>query len=120
MSLDEVEQRLLRLPRYSLFAGETPLHELPQLSRRLRRRIFVKRDDLTGLAFGGNKVRQAEFFVGDALAQGADTLIAGGSFAQSNHARVLAAAARAAGLEPVILLRPGGGLAGAEGAATRS
>ena len=115
MSLDEVEQRLGRLARVSLLAGETPLHELTQLSRTLRRRIFVKRDDLTGLGFGGNKVRQAEFFVGDALAHGADVLIAGGSFAQSNHARVLAAAARAAGLEPVILLRPGGGLAGADG-----
>ncbi len=114
MSLEQLEQRLGLLPRFSLLHGETPVHELPHLSRRLRRRIFVKRDDLTGLAFGGNKVRQAEFFVGDALAQGADTLIAGGSFAQSNHARVLAAAARAAGLEPVILLRPGGGLAGAD------
>jgi 1-aminocyclopropane-1-carboxylate deaminase/D-cysteine desulfhydrase-like pyridoxal-dependent ACC family enzyme len=98
-------------PRIRLVAGETPLQELPQLSRRLGRRLLVKRDDLTGLAFGGNKVRQAEFLVGQALAEGADTLVAGGSFAQSNHARVLAAAARVAGLEPVILLRPGTGRA---------
>jgi 1-aminocyclopropane-1-carboxylate deaminase/D-cysteine desulfhydrase-like pyridoxal-dependent ACC family enzyme len=112
--LAQIERQIRLLPRFSLLAGETPLHELPHLSRRLHRRIFVKRDDLTGLAFGGNKVRQAEFFVGEALARGADTLVAGGSFAQSNHARVLAAAARAAGLEPVILLRPGTGRAAAD------
>ena len=81
---------------------------MTRLSERLGRRILVKRDDLTGLALGGNKVRQAEFFIGDALAQGADTLVAGGSYSHSNHARVLAAAARAAGLEPVILVRPDG------------
>jgi len=103
------------IPRVRLVVGETPLQELAQLSRRLGRRILVKRDDLTGLAFGGNKVRQAEFFVGQAVAEGADTLVAGGSFAQSNHARVLAAAARAAGLEPVILLRPGTGRAATDG-----
>ena len=81
---------------------------MTRLSERLGRRILVKRDDLTGLALGGNKVRQAEFFIGDALAQGADTLLAGGSYSHSNHARVLAAAARVAGLEPVILFRPDG------------
>jgi 1-aminocyclopropane-1-carboxylate deaminase/D-cysteine desulfhydrase-like pyridoxal-dependent ACC family enzyme len=70
--------------------------------------IWVKRDDLTGLVFGGNKVRQMEFFVGDALAQGADVFIAGGNYAQSNHARIASAAARVAGLEPVIVVRPGG------------
>jgi 1-aminocyclopropane-1-carboxylate deaminase/D-cysteine desulfhydrase-like pyridoxal-dependent ACC family enzyme len=87
------------------------MQELPRLSAQLGRRIFVKRDDLTGLAFGGNKVRQAEFLVGEALARGADTIVGGGGFAQSNHARVLAGAARAAGLEAIILLRPGQGAA---------
>jgi 1-aminocyclopropane-1-carboxylate deaminase/D-cysteine desulfhydrase-like pyridoxal-dependent ACC family enzyme len=109
-----LERKLGRLPRFPLVAGETPLQELPRLSDRVGRRVFVKRDDLTGLAFGGNKVRQAEFFVGAARASGADTLVAGGSFAQSNHARVLAAGARAAGLEPVILLRPGRGAPAAD------
>jgi 1-aminocyclopropane-1-carboxylate deaminase/D-cysteine desulfhydrase-like pyridoxal-dependent ACC family enzyme len=108
-----LERRLASLPRVPLVLGETPLHELPGLSRKLNRRVFVKRDDLTGLAFGGNKVRQAEFFIGEAIAAGADTIVAGGSFAQSNHARVLAGAARAAGLDVVILIRPGSGPASA-------
>jgi 1-aminocyclopropane-1-carboxylate deaminase/D-cysteine desulfhydrase-like pyridoxal-dependent ACC family enzyme len=72
-------------------------------------RVLVKRDDLTGLVFGGNKVRQAEFFVGEAIAAGADVVVAGGSYAQSNHARVCAAAARAAGLGSIVLVRPGYG-----------
>jgi 1-aminocyclopropane-1-carboxylate deaminase/D-cysteine desulfhydrase-like pyridoxal-dependent ACC family enzyme len=97
------------IARTPLVAGPTPLQELRALSRETGVRILVKRDDLTGLAFGGNKVRQAEFFIGDALASGADTLIAGGSYAQSNHARVSAAAARAAGLRAVVLVRPGEG-----------
>jgi 1-aminocyclopropane-1-carboxylate deaminase/D-cysteine desulfhydrase-like pyridoxal-dependent ACC family enzyme len=103
--------RLALLPRFPLVNGKTPLHDLTVLSERLDRRILVKRDDLTGLALGGNKVRQAEFFIGDARARGADSLLAGGSYSHSNHARVLAAAARVAGLEPVILFRPNGGAA---------
>jgi D-cysteine desulfhydrase family pyridoxal phosphate-dependent enzyme len=90
----------------------TPVHELPNLSRNLGVRLLVKRDDLTGLAFGGNKVRQLEFFLGDAIASGADVIVAGGSFRQSNHARVCAAAARAAGLGSVILVRAGGARTG--------
>jgi 1-aminocyclopropane-1-carboxylate deaminase/D-cysteine desulfhydrase-like pyridoxal-dependent ACC family enzyme len=106
----ELRARLDRVARTPLVAGTTPLQELPALSRETGVRILVKRDDLTGLAFGGNKVRQAEFFVGAALAEGADTMLAGGSYAQSNHARVSAAAARAAGLRAVILVRPGEGV----------
>src|SRR5262245_46994877 len=82
---------------------------LGRLSAAVGVRILVKRDDLTGLAFGGNKVRQAEFFLGEAVDAGADVVVAGGSYAQSNHARVCAAAARAAGLRSVILVRPGEG-----------
>jgi 1-aminocyclopropane-1-carboxylate deaminase/D-cysteine desulfhydrase-like pyridoxal-dependent ACC family enzyme len=107
--------RLAGLPRVRLVAGPTPVQELPRISDALGVRILVKRDDLTGLAFGGNKVRQAEFFVGAARAAGADTFVAGGSFAQSNHARVCAAAATAAGLRAVILLRPGSGAASTTG-----
>jgi 1-aminocyclopropane-1-carboxylate deaminase/D-cysteine desulfhydrase-like pyridoxal-dependent ACC family enzyme len=108
-----IDERLARMARFPLVAGETPLQELPGVSRRTGYRVFVKRDDLTGLAFGGNKVRQAEYFVGAAIAAGADTIIAGGSYYQSNHSRVIAAAARAAGLRAVILVRPGDGPAGA-------
>jgi D-cysteine desulfhydrase len=63
----------------------------------------MKRDDLTGLALGGNKVRKLEFLVGEALAQGCDTLITGGA-AQSNHCRQTAAAAAACGLSCHLVL----------------
>jgi len=65
--------------------------------------ILIKRDDLTGLAFGGNKVRKLEFLVAAALTQGATRLITAGA-AQSNHARMTAAAARIAGLEVTLVL----------------
>lgn len=76
----------------------TPLIEAPRLSDRLGGpRILIKRDDLSGLAFGGNKVRKLEYLLGDALAQGCDTVITGGA-QQSNHSRQTAAAAAACGL----------------------
>lgn len=86
------------LPRYPLGFFPTPLVKLPRLTERLSGpRIFMKRDDQTGLGLGGNKVRKLEFLVGEALAQGCDTLITGGA-AQSNHCRQTAAAAAACGL----------------------
>jgi 1-aminocyclopropane-1-carboxylate deaminase/D-cysteine desulfhydrase-like pyridoxal-dependent ACC family enzyme len=108
-SAAELHDRLAALPRVALATLPTPIHELPRLSGELGVHVFVKRDDLTGLAFGGNKVRQAEFFVGEAVAAGADVVVAGGSYAQSNHARVSAAGARAAGLGAIVLVRPGEG-----------
>jgi len=86
------------LPRRSLGFFPTPLMTLDRLTQKLSGpRIFMKRDDLTGLALGGNKVRKLEFLVGEALAQGCDTLVTGGA-AQSNHCRQTAAAAAACGL----------------------
>ena len=86
------------LPRCSLGFFPTPLVRLSRLTERLAGpRIFMKRDDLTGLALGGNKVRKLEFLIGEALAQGCDTVITGGA-AQSNHCRQTAAAAAACGL----------------------
>lgn len=82
----------------------TPIVELPRLSASLGGpRIWMKRDDQTGLATGGNKTRKLEYLLGDALAQGADTLITGGA-AQSNHCRQTAAAAAACGLECHLVL----------------
>lgn len=76
----------------------TPIAELKQLSKKLNGpKILIKRDDLTGLGLGGNKVRKLEFLIGDALAQGCDTVITGGA-AQSNHCRQTAAAAASVGL----------------------
>jgi D-cysteine desulfhydrase family pyridoxal phosphate-dependent enzyme len=66
-------------------------------------RILIKRDDLTGLAFGGNKVRKLEFLVADALCQDATVLVTSAGV-QSNHARLTAAAARVAGMRAVLLL----------------
>lgn len=86
------------LPRRSLGFFPTPLVELPRLTSRLGGpRIFMKRDDLTGLALGGNKTRKLELLVGHAVEAGCDTLITGGA-AQSNHCRQTAAAAAACGL----------------------
>lgn len=95
-----------QLPRVSLAFLPTPLHEAPNLARALGGpRIFIKRDDMTGLAFGGNKARKLEFLVADALAQGANVLITTGA-AQSNHCRQTAAAARKLGLRCVLVLTP--------------
>ena len=95
MTLDE---RLARFPRYSLSQWPTPLTPLPRLQARFGGpRLFIKRDDCTSLAMGGNKTRKLEFLVADALQAGADTLVTHGAV-QSNHVRQTAAAAAAAGL----------------------
>ena len=90
--------RLHDLPRADLCHRPTPLEPMANLSADLGRRLWVKRDDCTGLAFGGNKARQLEFYFGDALAQQADTILITGAV-QSNFVRMAAAAARKLGLE---------------------
>lgn len=93
------------LPRVSLGFFPTPLEELSHLSRALGGpRIWMKRDDQTGLATGGNKTRKLEFSVGEALNQNANTLITVGAV-QSNHCRQTAAAAARCGLQCVLVLR---------------
>lgn len=95
--------RLAALPRVRLAELPTPLTDCPRLSAEIGGpRILVKRDDCTGLAFGGNKVRQHEYVLGDALASGADCLVQGAA-AQSNHSRQLAAAGARLGLETFLL-----------------
>jgi len=82
----------------------TPVEELPRLSKALGGpRILVKRDDQTGLAFGGNKTRKLEFLVAEAEEQGADVLISAGAI-QSNHCRQTAAAAAKFGLRCILVL----------------
>lgn len=95
-------------PRFRLGTLPTPLHKLPRLRAALGGpgrcpRILVKRDDLTGLALGGNKVRKLEFIVGEALRDGATFLVTAGAV-QSNHCRLTAAAARIAGLGVALVL----------------
>lgn len=95
---------LARFKRISLGHFPTPLEKLDNLSRSLGGPdIYIKRDDCTGLATGGNKTRKLEFLVADALAQGADTLVTQGA-TQSNHVRQTAAAARRLGLSCHALL----------------
>ena len=90
--------RFERMPRFRLAHENTPIEELPRLSDTLGgARIFVKRDDCTGLAFGGNKIRQLEYYFGDAKAKGADTVLITGAV-QSNFVRSTAAAACKAGM----------------------
>ena len=92
------------LPRFPLAQLPTPIEPLDRLTKLLGGpRILIKRDDLTGLAMGGNKTRKLEFLVGEALAQGADTLLTAGA-AQSNHCRQTAAAAARAGLRCELVL----------------
>lgn len=94
------------LARYPLAHLPTPIAELPRLSATLGGpRLLVKRDDMTGLATGGNKTRKLEFLIADALAQKADTVISTGA-AQSNHCRQTAAAAARAGLRCILVLGP--------------
>src|SRR5215831_1170450 len=92
------------IPRISLAHLPTPIEELPRLSGILGGpRLFVKRDDQTGVAFGGNKTRKLEFLIAEAQQQGARMLISTGAI-QSNHCRQTAAAAARHGFECTLLL----------------
>lgn len=94
---------LARFPRVRLAHLPTPLEPLERLSEELGVEIWIKRDDCTGLAGGGNKTRKLEFLLGEALEQGADTLVTQGAV-QSNHVRQTAAAAAAHGLACEVIL----------------
>ncbi|MGH3520258.1 MAG: 1-aminocyclopropane-1-carboxylate deaminase/D-cysteine desulfhydrase [Haloechinothrix sp.] len=91
--------RLPALPRVPLATLPTPLQAAPRLSEELGVEVWFKRDDLTGLGLGGNKVRGLEYLIGDALDQGCDCLVTGAG-PQSNWAMLAALAARRSGLEP--------------------
>ncbi|MFF4685528.1 pyridoxal-phosphate dependent enzyme [Streptomyces sp. NPDC001307] len=91
----------------SLGTFPTPVEPAPRLGAALGlgpEDLWIKRDDLTGLGGGGNKIRKLEWTVGAALAEGADTLVTTGA-PQSNHARLTAAAAARLGLSAVLVLR---------------
>lgn len=96
-------QNLTRFPRLEFIGAPTPLEYLPRFSDYLGRDIFIKRDDVTPMAMGGNKLRKLEFLAADALREGADTLITAGAI-QSNHVRQTAAVAAKLGLNCVALL----------------
>jgi 1-aminocyclopropane-1-carboxylate deaminase/D-cysteine desulfhydrase-like pyridoxal-dependent ACC family enzyme len=100
-----VRSALSRLPRVELAITPTPLQAARRLSAELGGPpIFIKRDDLTGLALGGNKVRMLEYVLGKAVDEGCDTVI-GGSASQSNYSRVLAGSCAKLGLDCHLVLR---------------
>lgn len=92
LTLSELQTKLDALPRVWVTHTPTPVESLRNMSDRLGLQLSVKRDDCTGVAFGGNKVRQLEFYLGEAVAQGADTLLITGAV-QSNFVRTAAALA---------------------------
>jgi len=103
--MENISELINRLPRVKLANLPTPLEEMPRLSKLLGGpRLWIKRDDLTGLCFGGNKVRKLEFEMAEAKKRGADVVISGGA-PQSNHARTVATAARKLGMKTVLVLR---------------
>jgi D-cysteine desulfhydrase len=95
---------LARFPRRRYTEGRTPIEKLERLTAEIGGpTLYIKRDDLLGLAGGGNKTRKLEFLVADALAKGADTLVTGGAV-QSNHCRLTLAAAAKEGLRAFLVL----------------
>jgi len=95
---------MVTIPRLNFAHLPTPIETLPRLSEALGGlRLLIKRDDQTGLAFGGNKTRKLEFLVAEARDRGAKTLISGGAL-QSNHCRQTAAAAARFGFECILVL----------------
>jgi len=98
---------LTEIPRLSLGLFPTPIHRLDNISCELGIDLWIKRDDLTGLGLGGNKVRKLEFLLAEAKAQGAEIVFTTGG-AQSNHAMLTAAAANRLGMTPVLILKKRG------------
>ena len=91
-------------PKVSLGIFPTPIQKLENISRLLNTNVYVKRDDMTGLGLGGNKVRKLEFLMAQAKAEGAEIVFTTGG-AQSNHAMLTAAAACKLGMKAVLLLK---------------
>ena len=103
--LNELKAALARLPQASLASLPTPLELCPRLTAELGGpNIWIKRDDLTGLAVGGNKIRMFEYVLGDAIERGVDTVV-GGAAVQSNYCRQLAASCARLGLDCHLILR---------------
>ena len=100
-------KQLSSFPRVSLGIFPTPVQKLENISRKLNTNVYIKRDDLTGLGLGGNKVRKLEFLLADAQQKGARVVFTTGG-AQSNHAMLTAAAAGKMGMKPILILKKRG------------
>ena len=93
--------------KISLGIYPTPLYRLPNMSRELGTNVWIKRDDMCGVALGGNKVRKLEYLLADAKKQGFDLVMTTGQ-AQSNHAMLTAACAKKLGMECILVLKKRG------------
>lgn len=101
----KVAEKIGRMPRVRLTRLPTPLEELSSLSKMFDGpRMFIKRDDLTGMMFSGNKARKAEFLLGDAQEREADVILTTGS-PNSNHTRVITAGARKLGMGSILFVK---------------
>ena len=96
-----------KLPRERLGVFPTPFYKLENISAKYHQNIYIKRDDLCGVALGGNKVRKLEYLLADAKAQGCDTVFTTGG-AQSNHAMLTAACAARLGMKCILILKKRG------------
>ena len=104
LSVADIRARIARLPRLDIALKNTPLEEAKNLSKVLGGpRIFVKRDDLTGVALGGNKLRNLEFRMAHAMKDAPDTVIVGLDL-QSNSARQTVGACNKLGLKTILVL----------------
>lgn len=104
LSLDEIKEKIKKFPKKELIYLPTPLVKLQNLTEELGGpNIYIKRDDLTGLAFGGNKSRKLEYIIQDVLDKKADTIITWAGL-QSNWCLQTAAAARKFGITPILIL----------------
>ena len=100
-------KQLDSFPKVKLGVFPTPIQRLANISRRLNTNVYVKRDDLTGLGLGGNKIRKLEYLLADARQKGAQVVFTTGG-AQSNHAMLTAAAAGKMGMRPILILKKRG------------
>lgn len=105
--MEGFQMLLLKLPRRNYTHAQTPIERLDRLSALLGGpTVYIKRDDLLGLAGGGNKTRKLEYLIADAIANGADTIVTCGAL-QSNHCRLTLAAAVKEGLKCQLVLEEG-------------
>ncbi|MDO4315660.1 MAG: D-cysteine desulfhydrase family protein [Oscillospiraceae bacterium] len=100
-------KQISELPRVSLGVFPTPFYRLESISAKYGRNIWIKRDDMCGVALGGNKVRKLEFLLADAQSRGCDTVFTTGG-AQSNHAMLTAACAARLGMKCILILKKRG------------
>ncbi len=104
MEHGEIRERLKALPKAKLGFYPTPFYKLERLSKKLGVKLYIKRDDFSGIClFGGNKVRKLEYLLGDAEKKGCDTVFTYGA-TQSNHAMQTVSACRRRGLTPILYL----------------